>query len=147
MPPSAPMRSLLFFLGSGVHKTLCAPSKSRVSISPSPMGFLQSHLAGLQSQILWRLLLHFRTPIWEAWCGAPDWENFCGVIIFQSVHCPPDMHRIWFYHDCALLTVSFGFFFVFGCRVSFWWVPAWFFAAPALVGCLAVSWVFGGLPW
>ena len=37
------MRSLLFFLGSGVHKTLYAPSKSRVSVSPSPMEFLQSH--------------------------------------------------------------------------------------------------------
>ena len=51
------MRSLLFHLGPGMHKSLCAPSKSGVSLSPSPVESLQSNPIGLQSQMLWRLLL------------------------------------------------------------------------------------------
>ena len=31
---------------------------------------------------------------------------------------------IWFFHDCALPTISYGFCFVFGHRYLFWWVPA-----------------------
>ena len=52
------MRSLLFFLGPGVHKeTLCVPSKSGVSVSPSPVEFLVSNPGGLQNHILWGFLL------------------------------------------------------------------------------------------
>ena len=44
--------SLLFSTGTGVHETLCAPSKSGVSVSSSPLEVLQSNPAGLKSQIL-----------------------------------------------------------------------------------------------
>ena len=46
------MKSLLL-LGLGVHETLCVPSKSGVSVFPSPVELLQSSPANLQSQILW----------------------------------------------------------------------------------------------
>ena len=36
----APLQSLLFPLGPGVHETLCAHSKSGISVSPSPVEFL-----------------------------------------------------------------------------------------------------------
>ena len=40
---------LLFSLGPGLHKILCVSSKSGVSVSPSPVEFLQSNLTGLQN--------------------------------------------------------------------------------------------------
>ena len=46
-----------FSLGLDVHKTFCPPSKSGVSVSPSPVEFLRSSPAGLLSQMLWGLLL------------------------------------------------------------------------------------------
>ena len=44
------------------HETLCAPSKSEVSVSPSPVELLHSCPAGLQSQMLWGLLLLMSDP-------------------------------------------------------------------------------------
>ena len=43
------MGSLLLPLGPDVHTTLCVPSKSGVSVSPSPVEVLQSNPASLQS--------------------------------------------------------------------------------------------------
>ena len=51
-----------FALVSTVHENLCAPSKSGVSVSPSPVELLQSSSAGLQSQMLWGLLLLMSDP-------------------------------------------------------------------------------------
>ena len=62
------MRSLLFSLGPGAHETLCTPSKSGVSVSPSPVKFLCSHPTGLQSQILLGFLLLLPDPQ----VGEPD---------------------------------------------------------------------------
>lgn len=45
----APVKLLLLPLGSGVHETVCAPLKSGISVSPSPLEFLQSNLTSLQS--------------------------------------------------------------------------------------------------
>ena len=44
--------SLVLPLGPNAHTTLCAPSKSGVSVSPSPVEVLQSNPASLQSLIL-----------------------------------------------------------------------------------------------
>ena len=53
-------------MGSCAHETLYAPSKSGVSISPSPMELLHLSYAGLQSQMLWGLLLtQCQTPRME----------------------------------------------------------------------------------
>ena len=51
-----------FALGPGAHETLCAPSQSGVSVSPSPVELLHSSAAGLQSQMLWGLLLLMPNP-------------------------------------------------------------------------------------
>ena len=49
---SVSMGSLLLPLGPNEHTTLCVPSKSGVSVSPSPVEVLQSNPASLQSLIL-----------------------------------------------------------------------------------------------
>ena len=48
----SPMGSLLLPLGPDVHTTLCVPSRSQVSVSPSPVKVLQSNPIRLQSLIL-----------------------------------------------------------------------------------------------
>ena len=49
---SVSMGSLLLPLGPDAHTTFCVPSKSGVSVSPSPVEVLQSNPASLQSVIL-----------------------------------------------------------------------------------------------
>ena len=56
------MGSLLLPLGPDVHTTLCVPSKSGVSVSPSLAEVLQSNPARLQSLILWEFLLPLLDP-------------------------------------------------------------------------------------
>ena len=48
----SPLGSLLLPLGPDMHTTLCVPSKSGVSVSPSSVEVLQSNPSGLQSLIL-----------------------------------------------------------------------------------------------
>ena len=71
------MRSLLSALGPGVLENLCAPSKSGVSVSPTPVEFPRSDPTGLQSQILWGLLL----PLPDPQAREPD----VGLITFTPV--------------------------------------------------------------
>ena len=102
-----------FSLGPGAHETLCACSKSRVSVSPSPVEFQWSSPAGLQSQILWDLLL----PLPDPQAGEPDvglstfapvgellWYNYfpvCGLPTWQVW----DMILSWL-HPSYHLTVA-----------------------------------------
>ena len=51
-----------FALGFCAWKTLCAPSKSGISVSPRPENLLQSSPASLQSQMPWRLFLLMPDP-------------------------------------------------------------------------------------
>ena len=51
-----------FALGPGVHKTLCAPSKSGFSVSLSSVELLLSTSSGLQSHMLWGILLLIPDP-------------------------------------------------------------------------------------
>ena len=51
-----------------VHETLCVPFKSKVSIFPSPGGFLQLSSADPQSQMPWGLVF----PVSDRWAGDPD---------------------------------------------------------------------------
>ena len=62
------MGSLLLLMSPDVHSTLCVPSKSGISVSPSPVEVLQSNSASLQSLILWEFLLLFLDPQ----VGKPD---------------------------------------------------------------------------
>ena len=42
------------------------------------------------------------------WGSEPllQWVDFCGIIVLQFVSHPPSTYGIWFYCDCAPLTVS-----------------------------------------
>ena len=62
------MGSLLLPLGPDAHTALCVPSKSGVSVSPSPVEVLQSNPASLQSLIL----LEFLLPLLDPQVGKPD---------------------------------------------------------------------------
>ena len=118
------MRSLLFSLGT-VHETLCALSKSGVSVSPSPVEFLWSNPAGLQSQILWGLRLLLPDPQ----AGEPDvglrpftpmgellWYN-CFSVCGLPTQCVWDLILSWLCPSyCLTVASSLS---VFGCRVSF----------------------------
>ena len=57
-------------MGPSAHETLCAPSKCRVPVSPSPVGLLHSNLTALQSQMPWGLLL----PVPDLQAGEPNME-------------------------------------------------------------------------
>ena len=82
--------TVFFPPGPGVDKSLCASSKSGVSVFPSPVEFLWSSPAGLQSQMLWGLFF----PVSDPQTGEPDvcgprlsllWENLCDIIVFHKV--------------------------------------------------------------
>ena len=108
-------------LGPGACEILCVPFKSEVSLSPSPVGFLQLSPAGLQFQMLWGLV--FLVPdLWArgagegCWHVAQDsllWENLCSLINLQSVGHPPSGSRgliiLWV---CPSYLSSCGSFFI-----------------------------------
>ena len=78
-----------FGLGPSTGETFCVPSKSGVSVSPSPMELLQSSPAGLQNQILWGLLLPMATLrlgslTWDSELSLL-WENFSNIIVLRFV--------------------------------------------------------------
>ena len=64
----SPLGSLLLPLSPDAHTTLCVPSKSGVSVSPSPVEVLQSIPTRLQSLILYEFLL----PLLDPQVGKPD---------------------------------------------------------------------------
>ena len=84
-------------------------SKSGVSVSPDSVELLQLSPAGLQSQMLWGLLL----PMQDPQAGKTDWgseitllqKNLCNRI-FQFVGFPPCRYDIQLYHECAPSTIS-----------------------------------------
>ena len=51
-----------------MHTTLCVPSKTGASVSPSPVKVLKSNPTSLQSLILWEFLL----PLLDSQVGKPD---------------------------------------------------------------------------
>ena len=58
-------------LGLGVCEILCAPFKSGVCISYSPLALLKVSFTGLQSQVFWELIFPVQDPPgWGAQCGA-----------------------------------------------------------------------------
>ena len=75
-----------FGLHPSVCETLCAPSKSGVSVSLRPMELLDSNPAGLQSQMLWGLLFLMPDPRLGSLMWGSEllllWENLCDIIIF-----------------------------------------------------------------
>ena len=49
-------------------EALCAPFKSVISISPSPLGLLHLSPAALQNQVLWGPIF----PVLDPWAGEPN---------------------------------------------------------------------------
>ena len=91
----------VFSLGPGAHKILCAPSKSGVSVSPSPVEFLWSSCD--QTPLAFKARFSAGS---SSLCHTPRlgslmcdsrlsllWENFCGIII-QFVGHPPGRYGI-----------------------------------------------------
>ena len=94
----SPVGSLLLPLGPDAHTTLCVPSKSGVSVSPSPFEVLQSHPTSLQSLILKEVLLLLLDPrlgslTWGS-VSSLQWVDFCGIIVLQFVSHPPSSYGI-----------------------------------------------------
>ena len=58
--------------------------------------------------------------IHKTWSFQPSlqWDNFCGITVFQVMGCPSSRNGIWYYHVCALPTILW--LLLSGkCRVSF----------------------------
>ena len=103
-----------FFPDPCVHNTLCAPSKSGVSVSPSPVEFQWSYPTGLQSQILWGLFF----PLPDSQAGKPDvglriftpmgellWYNYFPVCVSPTWWIW-DLILLWLCHSCPLVVAS-----------------------------------------
>ena len=112
------IRSLLFLLGAGMHKTLCASSKSGAFLSLSPVEFLGGPSSHCQTSRLGSL-------IWGSELSLL-WENFCDIIVLWFVGCPPRGMDFDFIVIVPVLPPCRGFF-VFGCRISFFGIFQWFF--------------------
>ena len=117
-----------FPLGPDVHTTVCVPSKSGVSVSPSPLKVLQWNPTRLQSLNLWEFLL----PLPDPQVGKPDvglrtftpvggllWYNFSSVC-----ESPTQQLRGWIllwlclsHHLIVASPLSLD------VRYLFWWVP------------------------
>ena len=112
------------FPTSWCTRDLVCAFQGGVSVSSSPVEFLWSNPTGLQSQILWGLLLllpdpQSGEPVWGSELSLL-WEKFWGIIIFQFVGCPLACIGFDFIMIAPLLPYCCGFFFVFACRVFFW---------------------------
>ena len=86
-----------FPLGPDAHTTLCVPSKSGVSVSPSPVEVLQSNNASLHNLILWEFLL----PLPDPQVGKPDvglrtFTPVGGLLWYKcSPVCEPPTQWLW----------------------------------------------------
>ena len=90
--------------------------------SPTPAELLHTSPYGLQCQMFQGLLL----PMPDSQAGEPDegfqtllWKSLYDIIIFQSVGHPLGEDEIAYITNVPLLPYHCGFFFVFGCRISF----------------------------
>ena len=105
------MGSLLLSLGPGAHTTLCVPSRSGVSVSPSPVEVSCSQIPlAFKVWFSRNSSSYCQTPRFESltWGSEPSlqWVDFCGISVLQFVSHPPSSYRIRFYCDCAPPTVS-----------------------------------------
>ena len=103
------MGSLLLPLCPDAHTTLCVPSKSGVSASPSPSKSCNQIPPAFKvwfsrnsSSRCWTPSLGILT-----WGTEPSlqWMDFCGIIFLQF-ESPTSSYGIWFYCDCSPPTIS-----------------------------------------
>ena len=121
-------------MGPSTHKTPCDPSRSEVSVSPSPVELLCSSPTGLQYQILWGHLLpmpysqageadmRFRTliPVGELLqysyfpiCGPPT--HGCGDCLYHESIPPTILMWLLFLWVQDIFFGSFQSYFLDGC--------------------------------
>ena len=74
-----------------VHETLCVPSKSGVSVSPSPVELLNSSPTGASSSGY--QILRLDSLLWGSGLLLLR-ENVCDIIIFQLVGRPPGRYGV-----------------------------------------------------
>ena len=121
------------------------PSKSRVSVSRTPVEILRSNPAGLQSQIT----LVFLVSLPDLQSGELDMElrtsttvrELLCIIVLQFVGHSSFRYGIWFYHDCISPTFLLKF-------LLCLWIWAIFFHVfqyPPVNGCSTVSCDLGPL--
>ena len=93
----SPMGSLLLPLGPQAHTTLCVPSKSGVSVSPSPVEVLQSNPASLQSLILQEFLLPLPDPqVWKPDVRLRTFTAVGGLLWYKcSLVCESPTQQLW----------------------------------------------------
>ena len=109
-------------LGPNTSKTFYVLSQSRVCFPPVLWRFCTQAPLASKPNALGTPASDARSPGWGAWQWGSElsllWENLCNIIIFQFVSCLPNGYGIWLNHGNAPLSCC-GFFFVFGCRISF----------------------------
>ena len=93
----SPMGSLLLPPGPDAHTTLCVPSKSGVSVSPSPVEVLQSNPTSLQSLILYEFLLPLPDPqVWKPDVGLRTFTPVGGLLWYKcSLVCESPTQQLW----------------------------------------------------
>ena len=122
-----------FALGPGVCEILCEPFKSKVSISPNPLGLLKLSLTGLQSQMLWGFILTWGSVL------SRLWENLCNAIILQFVGHSPRAMGLDYVMGSSYSSCRGSFFMSLVVEhFVFWWVLVFF-----INGCSADSCDFG----
>ena len=91
------MGSLLLLLGPDVHTTLCVPSKTGVSVSPSPVEVLQSNLTSLQSLIFLEFLLLLLDPqVGKPELGLRTFPPVGGLLWYKcSPVCESPTQQLW----------------------------------------------------
>ena len=91
------MGSLLLPLGPELHTTLCVPSKSGVTVSPSPVKVLQSNPTNLQSLILWEFLLPLPDPqVLKPDMGLRTFTQVGGLLWYKcSPVCESPTQQLW----------------------------------------------------
>ena len=94
------------------------PSKTGVSVSPSPVEVLWSNPIGLRDQIPWGFPDPLSHP--QAWKPDVGFRTFTTLGELLCYYCSPvcghqlDVHGIWFYCDCTPLIISLRLLLVFG---------------------------------
>ena len=93
----SPMGSLLLSLGPDAHTTCSVPSKSGVSVFPSPVEVLQSNPASLQILILWEFLLPLLDPqVGKLDVGLRTFTPVGGLLWYNcSPVCESPTQQLW----------------------------------------------------
>ena len=96
-------------LGPSVCENLCAPSKSGVSVSPSPVELLHSSPANLQGSVLWEFF-HLMPDSQTVLEGYFMWKHACTarvglILIFFGVRVVFSIDVCHLFPQCMLASI------------------------------------------